>query len=255
MTKPSPDAPLGSEFHARWKVLFRQFAALHDDDAGIAGWSASGLAARLRLFRRRWVEQPAGSFWLDIGCGAGTYTRFLEQQAVRVLGIDYSLPSLVKAKARSSPAIGWVAGDVMALPIREASCDGILCLGVLQAIPASEPALAAMAAAMKPGATLWVDALNARCIPNRLTIRARRRAGKPVHLRYETVESLRRSAKTAGLEVVAVHWAPILPARLQRVQPLVESAAFRCLLVRVPTLAALVSHSMLFELRKPGRVP
>lgn len=44
---------------------------------------------------------PKGALWLDIGCGAGTYTRMLASEGLRVIGIDYSLPSLVKACKRT----------------------------------------------------------------------------------------------------------------------------------------------------------
>jgi len=72
-----------------------------DDDAGIAGWTTSGLATRFRAFQRAWQRPPRPGMWLDIGCGAGTYTRFLVDEGLDVVGVDYSLPSLQKARERS----------------------------------------------------------------------------------------------------------------------------------------------------------
>lgn len=98
---------------------------------------------RFRSFRRLWVGAHRSALWLDIGCGAGTYARFLAEEGPSVIGIDYSLPTLQKARARSASGISWVTGDATRLPIREGSIDVVLCFGVLQAVAATEPVLQA----------------------------------------------------------------------------------------------------------------
>jgi len=246
-TERAPD-----DFQARWKSDFEHRATSFDDDAGIAGWTTSGLLTRFRSFCRVWVGAPPNALWLDVGCGAGTYTRFLAEEGLSVVGIDYSLPTLVKARARSALGISWVTGDATRLPIREGSIDGALCFGVLQAVAATEPVLQAIARAMKPAGTLWIDALNARCIPNSIEIHRRHLAGKPLHLRYETANTLRAALGESGFEAIMLHWVPILPPRLQRLQPLSESRPVRWLLRCIPALAARVSHSMLVEARRRG---
>jgi ubiquinone/menaquinone biosynthesis C-methylase UbiE len=240
------------DFQARWKSDFEHRATYFDDDASIAGWTTSGLITRFRSFCRLWVGARRNALWLDIGCGAGTYTRFLAEEGLSVIGIDYSLPTLLKARARSAPGISWVTGDATLLPIREGSIDGVLCFGVLQAVAATEPVLQAIARAMKPAGTLWIDALNARCIPNSIGIHRRHLAGKPLHLRYETAETLRAALGESGFDAIMLHWVPILPPRLQCLQPLVESRPVRWLLRCAPALAARVSHSMLVEARWRG---
>src|SRR6266481_1370695 len=62
---------------AEWQGRFREFAESRDDDAGIAGWTSTGLEARLRRFLALWKPGAQGERWLDAGCGAGTYTRVL----------------------------------------------------------------------------------------------------------------------------------------------------------------------------------
>jgi ubiquinone/menaquinone biosynthesis C-methylase UbiE len=240
------------DFRARWKSDFEHRATDFDDDAGIAGWTTSGLNTRFRSFRRLWIGARRSTLWLDIGCGAGTYTRFLAAEGLSVIGIDYSLPTLVKARARSAPGISWVTGDATRLPIREGSTDGALCFGVLQAVAATESVLQAIARAMKPAGTLWIDALNARCIPNSIEIRRRHLAGKPPHLRYETAETLRAALRESGFDTIMLHWVPILPPRLQWLQPLAESRPVRWILRCAPALAARVSHSILVEARRRG---
>lgn len=240
------------DFRARWKSDFEHRGTDFDDDASIAGWTTSGLMTRFRSFCRLWVGAGRSTLWLDIGCGAGTYTRFLAEEGLSVIGIDYSLPTLLKARARSAAGISWVTGDATRLPIREGSIDGVLCFGVLQAVAATEPVLQAIAGAMKPAGTLWIDALNARCIPNSIEIYRRHLAGKPLHLRYETAEKLRAALGESGFDTIMLHWVPILPPRLQWMQPLAESRPARGLLRCVPALAARVSHSILMEARRRG---
>jgi len=249
--RSNPQVP--DDFHARWKSRFEEFASVHDDDAGIAGWTQSGLETRFRNFRRLWTRGDPGAVWLDIGCGAGTYTRFLSGEGLRVIGIDYSFPALAKARARSDPDIEWVVGDVTSLPVSPGSIGGALCFGVLQAIPQSKSALHAIAEAMKATGTLWIDILNARCVPNWMEVRRRRKAGKAMHLRYETAAAFCEALNDCGFDVVALHWIPIVPARIRHMQAWIERPAARWLLRRVPALAAGVSHSVLVEARKRGR--
>lgn len=243
--KQSRDLAVPDDFRARWKSRFEHRATVLDDDAGIAGWTQSGLEARFRGFRHYWRGGRAGALWLDIGCGAGTYTRFLREQRLQAIGLDYSVPTLVKARLRSPPEMRWVAADVTRLPMRAGTIDGVLCLGVLQAIPASKPALQAIAEALKPGGALWIDFLNARFIPTRLGIRRWRKSGKLAHLRYETHHNVVSTLRDCGYEIVAVYWIPILPSRLRWLQPLAECKFVRWLLQRVQRVAESTSHSVL----------
>src|SRR5713101_1685742 len=125
-------------FESGWQRRFRNFAESKDDDAGIAGWSPNGLACRLRNFSRLWRDGDPEGAWLDAGCGAGTYCRFLAAKNLRVLGVDYSLPTLRKAERRGSQGIVWALGDVTRLPVKTGAYSGALCFGVLQALSTSD---------------------------------------------------------------------------------------------------------------------
>ena len=65
----------------------------------VGRWPAS--RAGFRFFRGLWQDPPAGSRYLDVGCGAGTYSRWLAARGLEVIGIDYSQPTLVKARDRT----------------------------------------------------------------------------------------------------------------------------------------------------------
>ncbi|MFN3983846.1 MAG: class I SAM-dependent methyltransferase [Rhodocyclaceae bacterium] len=236
-------------FEEHWRRKFTQRGLALDGDAGIAGWSESGLETRFRAFRRLWrAPQNGHGTWIDVGCGAGTYSRFLAGHGLRVVGVDYSQPSVVKARARSDAVAAWIVGDATRLPLAPACADGLLCFGVLQALSGPDKVLAELAAALKPGGSLWVDALNAHCLPHRIKQWLRR----PMNLRYDTAPALVGRLRELGLDAT-LHWVPILPARLQRLQPLIESRPARALLSALPFLGALLSHSILIVATRSNR--
>jgi SAM-dependent methyltransferase len=248
-----PETPQdGPSFEKRWRQRFQKFAENSEDDAGIAGWSPTGLEVRLRNFERLRCGRPFSGMWLDAGCGAGTYCRFLRDRGARVVGLDYSLPSLQKASQRDRSGIPWVNADVTRLPLKPAGFDGVLCFGVMQALADSRPAIAELCAAVRPGGSLYVDALNARCLPN-LWDRFHRKLKKlPMHLRYERPGDLARLVRENGLEDVRCHWVPILPKRLQQWQRLVETPLVRWTLRYVPLAGTCFSHAFWVTARRPG---
>jgi ubiquinone/menaquinone biosynthesis C-methylase UbiE len=250
---PTAGASSGDEgFEAAWRSRFQEFAEAKDDDAGIAGWSPTGLDARVRRFAGVWQPPARGGRWLDAGCGAGTYSRMLSLRGLEVLGADYSLPTLLKAKVRGTEPIAFAVADVRHLPFRDASFDGALCFGVMQALSRSDEAVGALAAVVKPGGEVWIDALNAWCVPNLLTVLRRRIRGQPRHLRYESPKALKQIMREQGLERVALYWLPILPAKLQRFQGWVETPVARWLLRYVPFAGLLASHSFILSGERPS---
>jgi SAM-dependent methyltransferase len=89
---------------------------------------------------------------LEIGCGAGNFSRLLAQRAEKVLAIDLS-PQMVRiARERSGlyPNIDYVAGDVMAHPFADTQFDCIATLTTLHHLP-TEIILRKIRAALKPG--------------------------------------------------------------------------------------------------------
>ncbi|MCG5494762.1 class I SAM-dependent methyltransferase [Ectothiorhodospira variabilis] len=239
-----------SQFEEVWRRRFTERGRLFDDDAGIAGWTDTGLETRLRHFQRVWPGDEPGARWLDVGCGAGSYTRYLAEQGVAPLGADYSLPSVQKARLRSEAAIEWMVADATRLPLKPGTMDGVMCFGVMQALSGPEQAVTELVAATRPGGQVWIDALNRGCLTTlikRLLARLRRR---PLNLRYDDPQALAALLEQVGAEQVRVYWIPILPGRLSRFQPWVESGVVHGLLQRLPWLGALLSHAFLVSARK-----
>lgn len=247
-----PQQPQDEEAFTRgWKERFEEFAQHNEDDAGIAGWSETGLRTRLRHFEHYWRGAAPAGRWVDVGCGAGTYTRVLAARGIAVVAMDYSLPTLRKAQQRL--ALPLVAADVTRLPLAAASMDGALCFGVLQALPHSRAAVAELVRILGAGGELWIDALNAWCVPHIGEQLWRRLRGRRPHVRYESPRRLLRLLRRAGLIECQLVWLPILPARLQRFQALLESAPVRGLLHWIPPLGALLSHSFLVRGKSPTK--
>jgi ubiquinone/menaquinone biosynthesis C-methylase UbiE len=247
MTSQPPD------FERSWRSRFERFAEAHDDDARIAGWSDSGLATRMRCFLRAWKQAPEAlrreSRWLDAGCGAGTYTRFLSSDGRQVAAIDYSLPTVRKARERSERQVAWAVADATRLPFSDGSFDGALCFGVMQALSSPHESLKELRRVLVRGGSLWVDALNARCITTAWSEARRRRDGAPARLRYDEPQEFTDALRQAGFESIEIHWAPIAPSKLRVVQPFLEARVVAAMLAAIPPLAARASHSMLMHAR------
>ena len=224
---------------------------MRDDDAGIAGWSSSGLDVRFRHFLRVWQGSPHGKTWLDAGCGAGTYARCLASQGVDVVGLDYCLPAVAKARARDTVNCRWAVADVTRLPLKPCGFEGVLCFGVMQALEDSAPAVRELAAQVGANGEVWVDALNGLCVANVFQRLSRWLRGKPVHLRYESPRRMKRLMEDVGLSSVQTYWIPIMPARLKAFQSILDSAPGTAALRHVPGLGALLSHSFMIVGVKP----
>jgi len=237
-------------FEKRWRGRFQEYAELFDDDAGIAGWSVTGLDARVRRFLHLWNPGKVGRIWLDAGCGAGTYTRILTRHGLQVVAVDYSLPTLRKAAARGLDSAALAAADVCRLPFRRETFDGVVCFGVTQALADSRAVARELVTQVKPGGELWLDALNRWCVVHAYELLKRRLRGHPFHLRYESPAHLMRLLRDEGFAKVRLHWMPILPSRWYGLQSLVESRLAGLALRAVPLLGLLVSHAFIIQASK-----
>lgn len=242
---------MGPGFENEWRARFEEFADLRDDDAGIAGWTATGLDARVRRFLQLWKPDTADRLWLDAGCGAGTYARILLRHRLQAVGIDYSLPTLRKTIGRNLDGATFAVADVRKLPFRHAQFDGALCFGVTQALADSEPAVRELTRYIKPGGQLWIDALNGWCVIHAFGVLRRRLLGRPRHLRYESPSRITRLLEQCGFSDVQLHWLPIMPGRTPRLQRAVESRAVAWMLRRVPLLGAVACHAFIVHAVRP----
>lgn len=104
------------------------------------------------------LEQVAGRSVLEVGCGAGRFTEVLLDAGARVLACDLSRAveaNLANFRGRSGHFV--CQADIMRLPVAAGSFDVVVALGVLQHVPRPEAAIAALAAALRPGGLLALD--------------------------------------------------------------------------------------------------
>jgi len=241
------DSSKSSNFERSWKKRFGQYAEARDDDAGIAGWTQSGLETRVRNFDALWAPSAEARSWLDAGCGAGTYSRFMSDKGKQVVGLDYCYPAVKKALKRSPDSAVWGVADVRRLPVAGGSFDGAICFGVTQALSTSSEVSQELAAAVKPGGEIWIDALNSACLPHLVGRVKRKLLQRDMHLRYESPRQLRRAMADAGIVKLKRYWIPILPYRFCRYQWFFETRGVRWLLHTLPILGALLSHGFVIK--------
>jgi ubiquinone/menaquinone biosynthesis C-methylase UbiE len=242
---------LKSDFETAWRRRFEDFGIEHDDEAGIAGWSETGLRTRLRNFVRSWNHEQAGTLWLDAGCGAGSYSRVFVACGKGVVALDYSVPTLQKARQRLlDEKVAYVAGDVRHLPLRSASFDGAICFGVMQALSSPNSAISELARVVRPGGHIWVDALNAYCLPNLADRLFSSACGREARLRYDSPRRLSRAFRESGFQEVQMIWVPIMPRNFQVLQRVLESGIFRALLTILPWFGSAVSHAFVIRARR-----
>lgn len=234
-------------FETRWRRRFEERARRFSDEAAVAGWSRTGLESRFRRFRGLWETRSRVETWLDAGCGAGTYTRHLRDCGCETIGMDYSVPSVARARAMSEPGIDWCAGDVRCIPVAPGALDGVLCFGVMQALNEPRSAVAQLVSSVRPGGGVWVDGLNRWCLPTLARESLRVLSGRAPHLRYDSPGRLRQELLKAGAGSVMLHWVPLAPGRWPRMQRLLESPMAVRLFREVPVLGHLLSHSFLLQ--------
>lgn len=102
------------------------------------------------------TELPSGPV-LDAGCGPGQVCGYLISHGRAAIGIDLA-PGMLAAAAKLVPRAALIAADLSALPLRPASCAGVVCSYSLHHLPAArlDSALSGLADVLKPGAVLVV---------------------------------------------------------------------------------------------------
>jgi SAM-dependent methyltransferase len=74
---------------------------------------------------------PADGIVLDAGCGTGKWVSYLDGLGYRIVGLDVSSDALRLAKQKM-PALRLVRADTQCAPVRTASVDAVLSLGVVE---------------------------------------------------------------------------------------------------------------------------
>ena len=110
-----------------------------------------------RRWKRRLVSMTgvqAGSRALDLACGTGDISFALASRGARVVGLDITPRMLQLARGKPQASLmrsRFVAGDMMALPFRDAQFDVVSTGYGIRNVPVIEPALAEIKRVLRPG--------------------------------------------------------------------------------------------------------
>ena len=119
-----------------------------------------------------WMDAPAGLRWLDVGCGAGSFTELLISHVApsEIAGIDPSDAQIAYARSRlPKKNVALTTGSALELPFSEASFDAAAMALVLSFLPDPSKAAAEMRRVARAGgwagAYMWVPKTGAPGFP------------------------------------------------------------------------------------------
>ncbi|GAB3706414.1 bifunctional 2-polyprenyl-6-hydroxyphenol methylase/3-demethylubiquinol 3-O-methyltransferase UbiG [Nocardiopsis oceani] len=111
----------------------------------------------------RFVDTWEGKRVLDVGCGGGYTTEFLDARGARVSGIDYS-PKLIGAArhhaAETGKDIQYEVGVAEELPYEDGAFDIVTCVDVLEHVRSPEQAVREIHRVLAPGGIFLYDTIN-----------------------------------------------------------------------------------------------
>jgi SAM-dependent methyltransferase len=93
---------------------------------------------------------------LDAGCGTGAVAFSLSPHVAEVVGVDTRADYLEAARAEAPENVGFLEGDVMALPFGYAEFDLVCCHRVLHHVRRPELAVSELARVARPDGKVFV---------------------------------------------------------------------------------------------------
>ncbi len=172
--------------------------------------------------RRRFVEERIASYLkssgrthvdalLDLGCGDGNHLAYLQKYAGSVYGSDYNLVRLVRARARHSSAMLFLA-DILDYPAQDEFFDIIFFNHVIEHIPNDADVLKVIYRILRPGGLLILGTPNEGAWWWQLAYKLQPETRQSTdHVHFYTAASLSKSIRAAGFQIVQVKhmgWGP-----------------------------------------------
>lgn len=139
-------------------------AIYHDQEAA---WYDTYLVQEPVLSTENWlvpqiVKLMRPGIIVDIGCGTGRVAERLVNLGRKVIAVDHSIGMLQKTVTKiNSDLLVPLYADARELPLQSASCDGVVCSGVLHHIQDWQQVLDEIARVLRPGGRLVIREPNA----------------------------------------------------------------------------------------------
>lgn len=146
---------------------------------------------------------------LDVATGPGFIALLFAERARYVAGVDLTRAFLERAQARGREQgvenVGFVEGEVGALPICAEAFDRVTCHKALHHFPEPERALAEMHRALKPGGRLVLGDTLSSEDPEKSALHNRlERMRDPSHVRMYPLSELKAMIEEAGFRIESV---------------------------------------------------
>ena len=141
---PTDRLPEGDEKRAAVRNMFDTIAPRYDMVNRLMTFR---LDVRVRRQTLEALALPANARVLDLACGTGDFVWALEKQGHTAIGIDLSHGMMAAAPKDGT----FVQGDLLALPIEDASVDAAVCGYALRNLLELPAFFAELARVVKPG--------------------------------------------------------------------------------------------------------
>lgn len=129
--------------------LFHEIAPRYD---AITVWLSYGRDRHWKRILVRMAAVQRGEQALDLACGTGDIAMHLRDAGATVIGLDLTERMLtLAARKPAAHGIRWVCGDMLALPMPDASCDLVTSGYGLRNVPDVPRSLREIRRVLKPG--------------------------------------------------------------------------------------------------------
>jgi SAM-dependent methyltransferase len=147
-----------------------------------------------------------GGTLLDLGCSSGAFLESLKGLPWRLYGVEISADAAAKARARSGAEV--FVGDVANAPFEPNSFDAITCFDVLEHMHNAREVLIRVREWLKPGGVFYTFLPNIDSAEARFFRSYWCGLELPRHLYHFSPPSLRKLAKSVGLEPLCLTTVP-----------------------------------------------